>query len=247
MRAAGQLMPWTRRSLVECCAAAGLPDRNWHTARDDALAAADRLGHVLRVAPTLIELTSDHRQAAAWAWPALPRTSVTPVQRTPLGHVEPHFLARLVDRIPRTGEPVTDSYLAMLDAALLDRQICATEADALVDLAHDLGLPKSEVVDIHHRYLRALAEAVWSDGVLTDDERRDVDTVATLLALDPTVVIKSFPTLASCSSRRDRPKPNSSSTSVDSPCTPATRSSLLAKCSAAAPRSPLKPKPPACA
>ena len=29
--------------------------------------------------------------------------------------------------------------------------------------------------------------------------------------------------------------------------TPATRSSLLAKCSAAAPRSPLKPKPPACA
>jgi len=76
----------------------------------------------------------------------------------------------------------------MLDAALLDRQICATEADALVDLAHGLGLPKSEVIDIHHRYLRALAQAVWSDGVLTADERRDVDTVATLLALDPTVV-----------------------------------------------------------
>jgi DNA polymerase-3 subunit epsilon len=76
----------------------------------------------------------------------------------------------------------------MLDAALLDRQICATEADALADLAHDLGLRKSEVIDIHHRYLRALAEAVWSDGVLTADERRDVDTVATLLALDPTVV-----------------------------------------------------------
>jgi len=188
MRAAGRAMPWARRSLGECCAAAGLPDRNWHNARDDALAAADLLGHLLRTAPTLIELTSDHRQAASWAWPALPRTSVTPVQRTPLGHVEPHFLARLVDRIPRTGEPVTDSYLAMLDAALLDRQICATEADALVDLAHDLGLPKSEVIDIHHRYLRALAQAVWSDGVLTVDERRDVDTVATLLALDPTVV-----------------------------------------------------------
>jgi DNA polymerase III subunit epsilon len=56
---------------------------------------------------------------------------------------------------------------------------CATEADALVDLAHDPSLPKSEVIDIHHRYLRALAQAVWSDGVLTVDERRDVDTVAT--------------------------------------------------------------------
>jgi DNA polymerase-3 subunit epsilon len=54
MRAAGQLMPWARRSLVECCAAAGLPDRNWHTARDDALAAADLLGHLLRTAPTLM-------------------------------------------------------------------------------------------------------------------------------------------------------------------------------------------------
>jgi DNA polymerase III subunit epsilon len=82
MRAAGRAMPWARRSLVECCAAAGLPDRNWHTARDDALAAADLLGHLLRTAPTSIELTSDHRQAASWAWPALPRTSVTPVQRT---------------------------------------------------------------------------------------------------------------------------------------------------------------------
>src|SRR5215213_4447825 len=66
MRATGQAMPWARRSLVECCAAAGLPDRNWHTARDDALAAADLLGHLLRTAPTLIELTSDHRQAASW-------------------------------------------------------------------------------------------------------------------------------------------------------------------------------------
>jgi hypothetical protein len=31
----------------------------------------------------------------------------------PLGHLKPHFPARLVDRIPRTGEPVMDSYLAM--------------------------------------------------------------------------------------------------------------------------------------
>ena len=72
----------------------------------------------------------------------------------------------------------------MLDSALLDRQISATEADALVDLAHDLGLTKTEAVDAHHRYLRTLADAVWADGMLTDDERRDVDTVATLLAID---------------------------------------------------------------
>jgi DNA polymerase-3 subunit epsilon len=188
MRIAGQAMPWARRSLIECCAAAGLPVRDWHTARDDALAAADLLRHLLAVAPALIKLTADHRQAASWPWPALPRTRVTPVQRTPLGHVQPHFLARLVDRIPRAGEPVRDAYLGMLDNALLDRQICDTEADSLVDLAHDLGLTKSEVIEVHHDYLHALAGAAWADNVLTADERRDLDTVATLLGLDPTVV-----------------------------------------------------------
>lgn len=187
MRAAGRAMPWARRSLIECCAAAGLSDRAWHTALDDARGAADLLVHLLRHTPHLVEPDGDHRTTASWTWPALPPTLVEPVQRTPPGHVEPHFLARLVDRIPRTGEPATDAYLAMLDSALLDRQISATEADALIDLAHDLGLTKTEAVDAHHRYLSALAEAVWADGVLTDDERRDVDTVATLLAVDADV------------------------------------------------------------
>ena len=188
MRAAGHAMPRARRSLIECCAAAGLADRAWHTALDDARGAADLLIHLLHQAPHLVEPDDDHHTAATWTWPAFPRTTVTPVHRTPTGHVEPHFLARLVDRIPRTGDAATDAYLAMLDSALLDRQISATEADALIDLAHDLGLTKTEAVDAHHHYLRTLAEAVWADGVLTEAERRDVDTVATLLAVDPDAV-----------------------------------------------------------
>jgi DNA polymerase-3 subunit epsilon len=188
METAGRLVPGSRRSLMECCAAAGLPDMAWHTARDDAMAAAMLLSHFLRAFPGAVRLTEDHLQAAAWAWPALSCGVAAPVQRTPLGVVEPHFLARLVDRIPRTGEASTDAYLAMLDDALLDRHVSATEADTLLDLAHDLGLHKADVLDIHHRYLRELARAVWSDGVLTDDERRDVDTVATLLGLSSAVV-----------------------------------------------------------
>lgn len=187
MRAAGRAMPWVRRSLIECCAAAGLPDRAWHTALDDARGAADLLGHLLHRAPHLVQPDEEHHAAADWPWPTFPRTLVEPVHRTPPGHVEPHFLARLVDRIPRTGEPATDAYLAMLDGALLDRQISATEADALVDLAHNLGLSKTQAVDAHHCYLSSLAEAVWADGVLTDEERCDVDTVATLLGVDADV------------------------------------------------------------
>jgi hypothetical protein len=46
------------------------------------------------------------------------------------GQVEEHFPARLVDRLPRTYRPDADAYLEILDRALLDRQISATEADA---------------------------------------------------------------------------------------------------------------------
>ena len=208
MRAAGQAMPWARRSLIECCAAAGLPDRAWHTALDDARGAASLLCHLLDLAPDVVEPDDDHRATAEWAWPSFPRTDVNPVLRTPLGHVEPHFLARLVDRIPRSGNPATDAYLAMLDSALLDRQISATEADALVDLAHDLGLTKTEAVDAHHRYLNALADAVWADGILTDDERRDVDTVATLLAIDLVTVERILTATRSAHSSVDRARLN---------------------------------------
>lgn len=162
----------------------------WHTARDDAMAAAALLRYILTKKPIAVRLDADHVQASRWTWPSLP-CGVTPtVQRTPIGHVEPHFLARLVERIPRDEEPAVDAYFAMLDDALLDRQISASEAHALIDVAHQLGLHKSEVLNLHHSYLRALARAVWANGVLTKDERHGIDTVATLLGLDVSVASK---------------------------------------------------------
>jgi DNA polymerase-3 subunit epsilon len=90
----------------------------WHTARDDALAAAMLLSHFLRAFPGAVRLTEDHLQAAAWAWPALSCGVADPVQRTRLGVVEPHLLARLVDRIPRTGEASTDAEPAWVGEAI---------------------------------------------------------------------------------------------------------------------------------
>ncbi|WP_370963923.1 exonuclease domain-containing protein [Amycolatopsis sp. cg9] len=188
MRAAGRARLGSGRSLVDCCAAARLPERSWHTALDDARGAGDLLGFLLRSAPNAVAVTETHLRAANWAWPRLARSTVRTVQRTAVGHVEPHFLARLVERMPRDGEPVVDAYFAMLDDALLDRQISATEGDALVGLAHDLGLHKNEVVALHLSYLRDLAREAWADQVVTDDERKDLLTVATLLALDSGIV-----------------------------------------------------------
>jgi len=90
----------------------------------------------------------------------------------------------MVDRIPRTGMPTVDAYLAMLDAALLDRDISATEADALIDLAYELGLHRAEVVDAHYGYLRVIARAAWADGVVSEEELGNLLDVAQLLGLD---------------------------------------------------------------
>lgn len=188
MRAAGRARLSSGRSLIDCCAAAGLAERSWHTALDDARGASELLGFFLRHAPNAVPVTDAQLRAANWAWPHLDRRRVEAVQRTPAGHVEPHFLARLVERMPRDGEPVADAYYAMLDDALLDRQISATEGDALLDVAHDLGLHKNDVVALHLSYLRDLAREAWADQVVTDDERKDLLTVATLLALEPEVV-----------------------------------------------------------
>ncbi|SDH11534.1 exonuclease domain-containing protein [Pseudonocardia oroxyli] len=188
MRATGVAIPWTRRSLVECCAAAGLPERDWHTAAADAAAAADLLRFLLAAAPDVVRLSEEQLRTAAWRWPDLGDHRGRAVQRTPSGTTRPHFLARLVDRIPRAERPETDAYLAMLDRALLDRHLSDTEADGLLDLAHDLGLHKAEVVEVHHSYLTALAQAAWDDGVVTPDEHADLVSVTGLLDLDEDAV-----------------------------------------------------------
>lgn len=187
MRLAGELIPGSGRSLIECCAALGLDDREWHTAAADAAAAAGLLVHFLREMPGSVRVTDRHLDALGWPWPPVAASGLPPVHRRPVGYVAPHFLARIVDRIPRDGNPDVDVYLAMLDRALLDRNISDSEADDIVSLAHELGLSRAEAVEAHHTYLRALAHAAWEDGVVTADEHADVQAVAALVGLDEEV------------------------------------------------------------
>jgi DNA polymerase-3 subunit epsilon len=79
---------------------------------------------------------------------------------------------------------IPDAYFSVLDNALLDRQISASEADALIAVANQFGLCKVDALSAHDRYLRELARAAWADGVVTDEERADINAVAALLGLD---------------------------------------------------------------
>jgi DNA polymerase III subunit epsilon len=142
--------------------------------------------------------------AAGLQWPVMAAEQVVPVQRRSPGAREEHFLTRLVDRLPRLHQPRGDEYLDVLDRALLDRHISASEADALVATADAFGLARVDVNHLHHEYLLALAIAAMEDGVLTAAERDDLNQVATLLGLQNADVDRAL--AAAQSETQDAPR-----------------------------------------
>ena len=76
------------------------------------------------------------------------------------------------------------AYAALLDRALEDRHIDASEGDALVELAGKWGLDGKQIEVTHRAYLDQLAIAAVADGVVADAELRDLKIVARLLGQD---------------------------------------------------------------
>lgn len=185
MRLAPVFFPLAGRSLADCCLAAGIPHRNAHTALYDAVAAARLLGCYVTAAGRPAPWDHLVESALTRPWPSFPPSNVAPLVRGADNTEQPHFLARLVDRLPRvTHPPQADTYLALLDGALLDRHLSASEQDALVEMAQSLDLTRSQVKQLHEQYLRALATEAADDGVVTEEELADLHAVATLLGLD---------------------------------------------------------------
>lgn len=170
------------RSLAACCAAAGIRQGVAHSALDDARAAAGLLGHLIRVADRPEPWGALFRGGRVW--PAIPAGCGRTQQRGTADLRSDSFLARLVDRLPRVADlPHADEYLAVLDRALLDRHLSVSEQDALLELAESLGLSLATAMELHRRYLVALAQVAWADGVVSDVERRELLDVAGMLGL----------------------------------------------------------------
>ncbi len=95
------------------------------------------------------------------------------------------YLSRLVAALPAldTAPPTTAPYLTVLDQVLEDQLIAVPEADQLIVLAGELGCRPEDVLTAHILYLDALAAAALADDAVTDEQRVDLDRVATLLGL----------------------------------------------------------------
>jgi DNA polymerase-3 subunit epsilon len=182
MALAGYLYPGAKRTLGACCAAAGISLEGWHSALADTRATAELFAHYLQAFPSTPPWQWAYEEVSRLRWPALPGTDFTPTVRPVHAGGRHGWMSRLVDQLPRVPEPPqADSYLALLDMILANREITATDADQLVQAATEFGLTRSQVHDLHRYYVSALAEASWGDGEITADQRSDLDRVAVML------------------------------------------------------------------
>jgi len=186
MRLASRYLSTSTRSLEGCCGCINYHVDAAHSAIADARASANLLAHYIHHDRNFARSWHDVISAAQSSeWPIVPRSGAATLSRHTRATVtRQHFLARLASRMPRTEEhPGANSYLALLDRALLDRQLSLHEQDELIAAANMMGLCREDAIAIHRRYLSALGRLALADGTVTDAEREDLDAVALMLGL----------------------------------------------------------------
>ena len=175
------------RKLADCCAASGIELVDAHSALADARATARLLGHYISLleGSGMLPWQEEHAMSSGVLWPS-PIAGAPPqvLPREAARAARPDgWLDRILSRMPRTADARVDSYLETLEGALLDGVLAEHEKDELVDVAFALGLTRGQVLDLHARYLEAMAEVALDDGVVTTQERVDLDRVAEVLGL----------------------------------------------------------------
>ncbi|WP_377322255.1 exonuclease domain-containing protein [Pimelobacter simplex] len=203
MELAGRYVRSSSRKLRDCCRAADLEHDSAHEALGDARAVASLLGHLMSTTYTPPPWATLVSQSRAYPWPISEgpidvgltgRSARAPVR-------EEFWLDRIVAAMPRHTDRRVDSYLEVLESALLDRYLSAHEEDALVATATELGLDRDRLDTIHREYLLSMAHVAWSDGVVTRAELADLGTVARLLGLGADEVALSLDAAKASGSR----------------------------------------------
>ncbi|QSB04923.1 exonuclease domain-containing protein [Natronoglycomyces albus] len=184
---ATHFLPGVKRSLTECCKAAGISNDRPHEAMSDVMATAQLLSFYLDNLPADFPLEQRHHEVSRWPWPTFAPSNRT-LRRS--DESEPgQFLDRLDPRSPHApGPEQAQTYLSALGQALVDLHISATEADQLVALAQRLRIGQAEAADLHLRYLRALQAAAMRPGPISKTQREELRHVAAMLALPQQVV-----------------------------------------------------------
>ncbi len=187
MTLASTYLPQSPRNLGACCFCCGLEIGDAHSALADARAATGLLCHYLASDERFDDHWSEWLAASLGvAWPVLPadRGRVLPRGARGADRANESYVGKLAARLPAFGgSGATDSYLDVLDRALIDRVLTLHEIDELIELATSLGLSREQTDAAHDSYMAALARQAWADGVVTQDEMDDLVLVGGLLGV----------------------------------------------------------------
>ncbi len=188
MELAGHLgIGGNRMRLRDCCTAVGTTTSSNHTADADALACATLLAAYLSTDPKDINSLIRGQVRPTESWPCSDeRAPCKRRDRNPDVFSEPSFLTRLVqsaDAPLGTDTAQVAPYLDVLDRAIEDRRLSATEQDELHETAMMLELSAERVRRLHSDYVGTLIAVARRDGVVTDREREDLVLVGEALGI----------------------------------------------------------------
>lgn len=185
MRWAPEFLDSPSRRLSDCCASAGITLSSTHTAIGNALATAELLRFYLRASAGQPPWQDQLGSTRSYPWPeAESSATIRPAERRePLRRRQGRWLDDVVAKLPQTKHGGADSYLSVLEEAMLDHRLSENEQAALTTAADEAGLSRRTVDDLHHAYLQSLAATAAADGHIGANERDVLAQVAHSLGL----------------------------------------------------------------
>jgi DNA polymerase-3 subunit epsilon len=203
MELAGRYLRSSSRKLGDCCLAARLDVTGAHEALADARAVAALLVHLMSTTYKPPPWSALSTEAQRYAWPVCEVCTIPEFAfrsgRAPVR--EEFWLDRIVASMPRHLDARVDSYLEILESALLDRYLSTHEEDALIETAIELGLDRDRLDAIHRDYLLSMSAVAWADSIVTKAELKNLETVARLLGLSVDDVAISLDAAKAATSR----------------------------------------------
>mgnify|MGYP003653943310 CR=1 FL=1 len=183
----GRALGVPHRRLEDCCVQFGLTHSGQgHTALADAQAASKLLALYLVTlqsngAKTLRDIGCEGEIPPPEAWPSISPSGFSYLREVHDGQPR-SYLGKLVNRLPASGSEEELEYLSLLDMALEDFVLTPQEVKALYDHASRTLRP-DQIQALHERYVSELVGAAWIDGVVTQEETKEICMVANLLGL----------------------------------------------------------------
>lgn len=173
------------RRLPDICRALSIPILDCHSAGNDARMCAEILKHCAK----LLDLRASARPVSC---PTLWKRQATPLGITrhkareppiasPLQIVSRRLTAQQLD--DAADHQDLDEYLLVLDRVLEDRIVDPVEAESLLAYAANCGISAQRLDRLHECYLAEIIALALADGIVTEDEQRDLYRVAALLGI----------------------------------------------------------------